>query len=212
MRLDKVHVSSARNILVVVTFLLFNAAAWADDSADLRVASGSVKFSVTTNVLALSVHGESNAMTASLSLYKTGGQIRLENVRATVAPQSITTGLSLRDQHMRKKIFALEDATMPSLEFTGEKVVCPETAPGTDAICNVTGELTLRGARRPFTIGLKVRNEGKAYRVSGDGALLLSAFGIERPCQLGVCVSDEVKLSLEFRAKESAVLQAGGVR
>jgi hypothetical protein len=72
--------------------------------------------------------------------------------------------------------------------------------------------LTLRGARRPYSFSFKIRNEGKAYRVSADSVLLLSAFGIERPCQLGVCVSDEVKLKLEFRASESPVMRAGAIR
>ncbi len=36
----------------------------------------------------------------------------------------------------------------------------------------------------------------------GQGNLKLTAFGIEPPCQLGVCVTDDVQLKLEFQAKE----------
>jgi polyisoprenoid-binding protein YceI len=136
----------------------------------------------------------------------------LENLRAAVAPESLTTGMSLRDHHMRKKIFALEDSTMPTVEFTSDSVVCPYTPPGQETVCAVSGELALRGVRRPYSFSIKVRNEGKAYRVSAESALSLAAFGIERPCQLGVCVSDEVKLKLDFRANESVELRAGAVR
>jgi polyisoprenoid-binding protein YceI len=206
------HSTTARHTLLAFTLLIFAAPSWADDSAELRVTGGSVKFAVTTNILAVSVHGESKAMTASLTLHRMGNQIELENVRATVTPESLTTGMSLRDQHMRKKIFALEDATMPALEFISGKVRCPEPAPGQEAVCTVPGELVLRGARRPFTFSFKVRTEGKTYRVSADSVLSLSAFGIERPCQLGVCVSDEVKLKLDFRTNEAAALRAGALR
>ena len=151
-------------------------------------------------------------MTATLNLHRMGGgQIRLENLRAAVAPESFTTGMSLRDHHMRKKIFTLKD-TMPPVEFTSDNVVCPEMAPGQETVCAVSGELALRGVRRSYSFSLKVRSEGKAYRISAESVLSLAAFGIERPCQLGVCVSDEVKLKLDFRAKESAELRVGAIR
>jgi polyisoprenoid-binding protein YceI len=136
----------------------------------------------------------------------------LEHLRAVVAPESFTTGMSLRDHHMRKAIFALEDATMPPVEFTSDNVVCPETARGQETVCAVSGELALRGVRRPYSFSLKIRNDGKAYHVSGESALSLAAFGIERPCQLGVCVSDEVKLKLDFRANESEELRARAIQ
>jgi polyisoprenoid-binding protein YceI len=79
-------------------------------------------------------------------------------------------------------------------------------------VCAVSGELALRGVRRPYSFSLKIRNDGKAYHVSGESALSLAAFGIERPCQLGVCVSDEVKLKLDFRANESEELRARAIQ
>src|SRR5262245_54040972 len=118
MRIWKIHFSTARNALFASFFVFLSAPARAEDSAAVRVAEGGIKFSVATNISAVSVHGGSNAMTATLRLHRMGGQIRLENLRAAVAPESFTTGLSLRDHHMRKKIFALEDATMPPVEFT----------------------------------------------------------------------------------------------
>jgi polyisoprenoid-binding protein YceI len=211
MKLKEIHLSMARYTLLAVTVLLFAASALAGDSAELRVVGGSLKFAVATNVMAVSVHGESNAIAASFTLHRMGNQIQLDNLRASVAPDSLTTGLSLRDNHMRRKIFTLEDATMPPLEFMSDKVLCPEPAPGQDAVCTVPGQMTLRGARRPFTISLKVRKDGKTYRVNGDSVVSLRAFGIEPPCQLGVCVSDEVKLKLELRASESAV-RAGALQ
>jgi polyisoprenoid-binding protein YceI len=212
MKISKIHLLSARQALLAASIVFLCAPARAENSAAVRVAEGGIKFSVGTNISAVSVHGGSNAMTATVTLHHQSGQIRLENLRAAVAPESFTTGMSLRDHHMRKKIFALEDSTMPPLEFKSDNVICPHTPSGQETVCAVSGELALRGVRRPHSFSLKVRNEGKAYRISAESVLSLTAFGIERPCQLGVCVSDDVKLKLDFRANESVELRAGAVR
>ena len=72
----------------------------------------------------------------------------------------------------------------------------------------------MRGIAKPFAIALKVRQAGQgAFKINGEGRIKLTAFGVEPPCQLGVCVSDEVQLKLEFHARElrqSSELQGGG--
>src|SRR4030095_5600975 len=125
MKIRDMHFSTPRHALFASFLVFLCTPARAEDSAAVRVAEGGIKFSVATNILAVSVHGGSNAMTATLTLHRMGDQIRLENLRAAVAPESLTTGMSLRDHHMRKKIFALEDSTMPTVEFTSDSMVCP---------------------------------------------------------------------------------------
>ena len=72
----------------------------------------------------------------------------------------------------------------------------------------------MRGIVKPFAISLKVRQAGQGtFKVTGEGRIKLTAFGVEPPCQLGVCVNDEVQLKLEFQAHElqqSSRLQGGG--
>lgn len=182
----------------------------AAEASEFRVLGGIVKFTADTNLSVLNVHGESSQMTATLRLLKDGNHVAVENVRARIDPKTFTTGMSLRDQHLRKKVFAREDDTMPELEFVSEKIECPDLAPGRPVMCSASGQLSLRGVARPFTINLSVLDDGKAYRISAAGTLKLSTYGIERPCQLGVCVTDDVKLNLEFQAKGSPVARAGG--
>jgi polyisoprenoid-binding protein YceI len=184
----------------------------AGDATNLQVRSGVVKFDARTNVSAISVHGESSAMSAELILRKAGSGVEVDNLRAVVDPKSLSTGMSLRDQHMRKRIFAASNDQLPELEFVSAKSSCADLPHGPEVTCRISGNLSLRGVARPFEMDLKVRNEGKAYRVSGDAVVKLSNFGIEPPCQLGVCVTDDVKLRVEFQAKETMGLRSGVLR
>lgn len=186
--------------------------ALAEDTGNLQVRSGVVKFEARTNVSAVSVHGESSAMSAELTLRKAGSGVEVDKLRAVVDPKSLSTGMSLRDQHMRKRIFAAGNEQLPDLEFISVNSSCPDLPQGREVTCRISGNLSMRGVARPFEMVLKVRNEGKAYRVSGDATVKLSSFGIEAPCQLGVCVIDDVKLRLEFQAKENMGLRAGGLQ
>jgi polyisoprenoid-binding protein YceI len=69
--------------------------------------------------------------------------------------------------------------------------------------CRMTGELTIRGCARPFSIALSVQPQGSDFRVAGDGTVKLSVYGIAAPSQLGVTTGDEVQLHVEFTARPS---------
>jgi polyisoprenoid-binding protein YceI len=194
----------------VLALFVFGSVAYAQEPSDLRVLGGTVKFDVPTNLPVLSVHGQSNEMTATLRLRDNGTHVELENVNARIDPKTFKTGMSLRDEHLRKKVFSLENGTMPELQFVGDKITCPALSVSRNATCPVSGQLTLRGVAKPFSINLVVSNAGKGYRISAAGVVKLSTFGIEPPCQLGVCVTDEVKLTFEFQAKERPAIHAGG--
>jgi hypothetical protein len=49
-------------------------------------------------------------------------------------------------------------------------------------------------------VPVKYRITGSAsgYQVHGDVAVNISEFGIKKPCYLGVCVGDAVKISADF--------------
>ena len=203
--------ASAVNKAFLVAILLSAHVGRAEDGSEFRVFDGTVKFVAAANVSIFTVHGQSREMTGSLMLVKGERRIELQNIRARINPKSFKTGISLRDEHMRRKIFSLANDTTPELEFVSDRITCPELPQGRDAACPVSGQLTLRGVTRPFAISLKVLNDGKGYRISAEGGLKLSDFGIEPPCQLGVCVTDDVKLNFEFQARETSSF-AGGPR
>jgi polyisoprenoid-binding protein YceI len=173
--------------------------AFADDNAALiavPVESGLVAFSVGTNVSAVSVHGKASAATGVVRARRDGAQVRIEEVTVLLPVEALTTGMSLRDEHMKKYIFTTADKKTPELRFSSGTVSCV-----LDSNCKVAGTLSIRGLERPFSISLKVKAAGAGYRAVGDSVVKLSDYGIERPSQFGVRCSDEVKIHIHFHGK-----------
>jgi polyisoprenoid-binding protein YceI len=186
----------------------------AGDAAVVEVRGGTAVFAVDTNISAISVHGKSNALTARLRLRRTPDGAMLEGIEAEVPVKSLGTGMGIRDSHMRKRIFTTEDGQVPDLKFAADKAVCAKAA-ARQSTCELSGNLAIRGTARPFTVVMKVNEDGDTFRAVGDGTVTLSAYGIERPSQLGVTTADEVKLSFDLTAKQTeprAVATTGRVR
>jgi polyisoprenoid-binding protein YceI len=112
--------------------------------------------------------------------------------------------MGLRDEHMRTHVFTTEDGQLPDLRFSAETGVCSKLAVRQSS-CELSGSLAIRGTTRPFTVVLKVSEVGDTLRAVGDATVTLSAYGIERPSQLGVQTSDDVKLHFDLKAKTSGV-------
>jgi polyisoprenoid-binding protein YceI len=178
----------------------------------VEVRDGTATFDADTNVGAISVHGKSTNVRGRALVRQAGEAIVLEQVQAVLAVKSISTGMGLRDEHMRKYVFTTTDGQVPDVTFTSDRSEC--AASGGDSTCQVSGTLAIRGTPRPFTIALKVQKAGDGFKAKGDSTVKLSAYGIERPSQLGVTTTDDVKLHLEFTAKPaaSASAQLGGAR
>jgi polyisoprenoid-binding protein YceI len=62
----------------------------------------------------------------------------------------------------------------------------------------VTGQFTLHGVTKPAKVSYRVTRKGESYAVQGDFTVDLQNFQIKKPCYLGVCVENEVKVSAEF--------------
>lgn len=173
----------------------------------VEVQKATIAFEATTNISAVSVHGKSTALKAEVRLHRDAKQLVVDELIATVPVESLSTGMGLRDEHMKKYVFTTPDGKVPELKFRGANLTCPLEA-GKETTCKLAGMLTVRGVERPLTVALKVRpassGSGFSYRAAGDGVVKLSDYGIERPSQLGVKCADEVKIRIEFQAQESA--------
>lgn len=179
----------------------------------VEVRGGTATFAVDTNVSAISVHGKSTALTARLRWRQAPDGPVLEGIDAAVPVKSLNTGMGMRDEHMRKHVFTTEDGQVPDLRFTADKSACSKFV-ARQSTCDLSGSLVIRGTARPFTIAMKLTEDGDSIRAIGDGAVTLSAYGIERPSQLGVTTSDDVKLRFDLTAKVagSRAVATKGVR
>jgi polyisoprenoid-binding protein YceI len=175
----------------------------------VRVQGGTVSFKVDTNVPAVNIHGKSKALAGQVYVRDGSTGVLLEKLEASVPVGSIDTGMGLRDEHMRKRIFTTSDGRLPDLKFQADGARCSPKA-ARQSTCQLSGKLSLRDVDRPFTIALRVEEDGSKLRASGDALVMLSAYGIERPSNLGVQTADTVTLHLEFTATRTAAPEAGG--
>jgi polyisoprenoid-binding protein YceI len=183
------------------------------DPTPVEVRGGTASFDVGTNVPALAVHGKSTSLQGRVRVRRSTDGPLLEQIDAAVPVMTLGTGLGLRDEHMRKYIFTTDDGKRPDVRFVADKATCSKLS-GNQSTCQVAGDLVIRGTSRPFTIALKVTEDGDSYRASGDSIVKLSTYGIEQPSQLGVRTSDEGKLRLDFVARPAptAVATTGVVK
>ena len=177
-------------------------------STPVEVRGGTASFDVGTNVPALSVHGKSTSLEARGAIRPGANGPQLESIEATVPVKSLNTGMGLRDEHMRKYVFTTTDGQTPDVKFSAKQAACSKSG-GNQSTCDVTGDLSIRGTARPFSITLKVTEDRDSYRASGDGIVKLSAYGIPQPSQLGVHTDDEIKLRLDFTARPAPVATTG---
>jgi polyisoprenoid-binding protein YceI len=136
-----------------------------------------------------------NGTTPDLRVAESTGDIGI-----TVPLARLTTGIALRDDHMRNKY--LEVATYPEavLHVARAALVFPAQAPTSSS---VVGALTLHGVTRNVTIAYSAqRGADGTYSVAGKTALDMRDYNITVPSYLGVAVKPNVTLDVRFVAKE----------
>jgi len=182
---------------------------------NVQVEGGVVRFDSGTNFSAVSVHGKAAGLRAAVQARRADGTLLLEDIQASLPVKTLSTGMGLRDEHMRKYIFTTAGGTLPDLKFTAGNLKCP-VQPARETPCQIAGDLSIRGVAKPFTMTLKVRQDAASpavFKAAGEATVKLSDYGIERPSQLGVQTQDEVKLAIEFTGKETvSSARAGGAQ
>jgi polyisoprenoid-binding protein YceI len=171
----------------------------AGNEATVQIQRGTATFDASTNVAAISVHGRSTALEGRARIRHAVDGLVIENLEATVPVKTLNTGVSLRDEHMRKAVFTTSAGLVPNMRFTAERSKCSPA--GRAWRCQLSGSLTIRDVSRPLTLGVVVSGESERFRAVGDGRLRLSAYGIVPPSQFGVTTQDLVRLHVEFVAQ-----------
>jgi polyisoprenoid-binding protein YceI len=174
----------------------------------VTVDNGVATFSVQTNITAIEVSGKSTAVQARVTVRHEGLDMALQHIEARMSVKSLNTGMGLRDEHMRRHIFTTAGGDIPDLRFESGEIDCPAVAPGREVTCVIAGSFSIRDVPRAFSISLKLRHDGAVLRASGDGTIKLADYGIERPTQLGVKTSNEVKIHLDLNSREVATMTA----
>jgi polyisoprenoid-binding protein YceI len=177
--------------------------ACAQDPIAVTVQRGTVTFAVKTSVPLTNIEGKSAGLAARVTVRRVAQGLRLEGIEAWTPVAALTTGMDLRDQHMRERVFTAPDGTTPDVRFASQGAVC--SAAAQEVTCQVPGNLSFRGSTRPLKVTLKVREENGEFRVTGDSLVKLDQYGIDTSAWGGaVRVENEVQFHFEFTGSRAA--------
>ena len=120
------------------------------------------------------------------------------SINVTVPLANLTTGIALRDRHMKEKY--LEVQKYPAAVLTIARSVMKWPASDGQAVADIPGVVQLHGQARPVTVHYEVKGEGSSFKASGHFRVNMNDFGITVPSYLGVTVKPEVDVTASFRA------------
>lgn len=173
-----------------ITYLVAVLVALQAASADAKVtgSGGSVEF-VALGPAGLRITGKGGGVSAN----EEGA-----NVIVTVPLGSLTTGIGLRDSHMRDRY--LETSKYPNAVLNVPRSALALPAGGSG---DTNGTMTLHGKQRPVKIHYDARKQGDTYAVTGTTRINMTDFGIERPSFAGTTVKPDVDVTVSFTAKDN---------
>ncbi len=122
-------------LLLLVEFATPGASAegeW-DKAKLIHLSLGSVEFEAPVNIKALTIHGKSDQLTGSLLM----DGLKLKQINVKIPVNSLSTGMKVRDKHMRQRIFQTEDGKFPDIQFVSAGVNC--TGQPDNMECDVKG-------------------------------------------------------------------------
>jgi polyisoprenoid-binding protein YceI len=119
----------------------------------------------------------------------------------TVPVEKLSTGISIRDTHMKEKY--LEAAKYPTAELVVPRSGLKFPGDGASVDATAPGSMTIHGTSKPVTFHYKAVRKGNAYDVQGDAHVNMNDYGIATPTYLGITVKPPVDISVTFRLVES---------
>jgi polyisoprenoid-binding protein YceI len=138
----------------------------------------------------MTIEGTSSA----LSVVEQSGAVILSVPRA-----NLTTGISLRDSHMKNKYLEVEK--YPSAVLTVARAALTLPAPGAQGSGDAAGTVQIHGQTRPCTVHYDVAADKAGYAVKGKLRVNMNDFGITVPSYLGVTVKPDVDIAASFRVE-----------
>ena len=135
----------------------------------------------------MNIHGKTPDLVASEDAGK---------VEVKVALDHLTTGIGLRDQHMRDKY--LEVGKYPNATVVVPRKSLHLPSAGKSSSGKVSGQMTIHGVTQLVTLTYTAKAHGKRVDVDGSTAVDMREYGIDVPSYLGVGVDPHVAINVAF--------------
>jgi polyisoprenoid-binding protein YceI len=186
--------------LLTLAFAISNAsAAWKVDLS--KIVSGSVEFTAIGSPSALKIKGQGKAPT---------GQAQIDNLKVqgkfSFELNTLTTGISLRDNHMKEKY--LQTKEFPFAELTIDSMQLPATFEKLDTTSNeivaedipFTGKLKVHGVENAVQGKAKIKRKGTNLSVEAQFETPIQAYKIDTPSFAGISITKNVVVYVQFEA------------
>ncbi|MGA7124629.1 MAG: YceI family protein [Polyangiaceae bacterium] len=119
----------------------------------------------------------------------------------TVPLTNLSTGIGLRDKHMKEKY--LEVPKFPAATLSVARSALKIPAGGDKVETDVPSTVTLHGQTKPVTVHYDAKRDGASIVSHGTFRINMNDFGITVPVYLGVTVKPDVDVSASFRVAGS---------
>jgi polyisoprenoid-binding protein YceI len=124
-----------------------------------------------------------------------------DNILITVPLANLTTGIGLRDRHMKEKYLEIGKYPSATLTVARSALKLPSGADKVEADAPTT--VNIHGKARPVTVHYEVRRDGSVLATRGTFHINITDFGINVPSYLGVTVKPDIEVGANFRAAGS---------
>jgi polyisoprenoid-binding protein YceI len=118
----------------------------------------------------------------------------------TVPLANLTTGISLRDHHMRDKY--LEVPKYPAATLTIGRAGLKFPNPGERVEADAQGTINLHGLSRGVAVHYDIKDDGPTLAAHGTFRVNMNDFGITVPVYLGVTVKPDIEVSASFHVSK----------
>lgn len=108
----------------------------------------------------------------------------------SVPMDTVDTGITLRDDHMREKYVQTEQFPNATLTLAREQVTWPTDG---DAEGSVQAKFTVHGVDLEVPVAYTIKKTKSGYRVKASFPFNTSSHGIEIPSYLGVTIKPEME-------------------
>jgi polyisoprenoid-binding protein YceI len=123
------------------------------------------------------------------------------SVSITVPLANLSTGIALRDRHMKEKYLEVQTYPTAMLIIARSGLKLPPSGEKLEA--DVPGMVKIHGKAKTVTVHYDAKSEGGLYAAHGQFHINMNDFGISVPSYLGVTVKPEVDVSASFRVTGS---------
>jgi len=114
--------------------------------------------------------------------------------------KNLTTGIALRDDHMRNKY--LQIGSYPNAELTVDRSTLHLPAGDGNASGDASGTMAIHGKTKNVTFHYNLAKSSGTLHVGGTTKLNIQDYGIDVPSYLGVTVKPDIDVEVQFTATE----------